>query len=135
MKRVLDEDLRITLTQLDTEHEATEKLIEERIEDCYRVTQELDQELANVSAQVKKDTQEVYMQVNTNPKWLFLGDAISNLLGMCSLFSFLCQVLNTMNILFLYLLQNAETEKRYVYMIESNSLHCYKLLCSLYSCA
>lgn len=68
MKRVLDEDLRITLTQLDTEHEATEKLMEERIEDCYHLTQELDQELANISAQVKKDTQEGDMQVNTNPK-------------------------------------------------------------------
>ncbi|XP_042254225.1 E3 ubiquitin-protein ligase TRIM39 isoform X2 [Thunnus albacares] len=62
MKRVLDEDLRITLTQLDTEHEAIEKLVEERIEDCYHLTQELDQELANISAQVKKDTQEVDMQ-------------------------------------------------------------------------
>ncbi|KAI3365250.1 hypothetical protein L3Q82_010335, partial [Scortum barcoo] len=53
MKRVLDEDLRITLTQLDTEHEATEKLVEERIEDCYQLTQELDKELCNMGAQVK----------------------------------------------------------------------------------
>ena len=68
MKRVLDEDLRITLTQLDAEHDATEKLVEDRIEDCYQLTQELDQELANISAQVKKDAQEVHGQVNTNPK-------------------------------------------------------------------
>ncbi|KAM3591365.1 uncharacterized protein V6R79_000764 [Siganus canaliculatus] len=53
MKRVLDEDLRITLTQLDTEHEATEKLVEDRIEHCYRLTQELDQELSDIDAQVK----------------------------------------------------------------------------------
>ncbi|KAG7227924.1 hypothetical protein INR49_013718 [Caranx melampygus] len=51
MKRVLDEDLRITLTQLDTEHEATERLVEERIEDCFHLTQELNQELDNLSAQ------------------------------------------------------------------------------------
>lgn len=61
MKRVLDEDLRITLTQLDTEHEATEKLMEERIEDCYHLTQELDQELSNIGAQVTK--QEVDIRV------------------------------------------------------------------------
>lgn len=66
MKRVLDEDLRITLTQLDTEHEATERLVEERIEDCYHLTQELNQELDNLSAQVKKDTQETDIQVNSS---------------------------------------------------------------------
>ncbi|KAM7370774.1 hypothetical protein PAMP_010295 [Pampus punctatissimus] len=64
MKRVLDEDLRITLTQLDTEHKATEKLVEERIDDCYHLTQELDQELANIKAQVENDTQEVNMQMD-----------------------------------------------------------------------
>lgn len=53
MKRALDEDLWITLTQLDTEHEATEKLLEERIEACYHLTQELDQELSNTGAHVK----------------------------------------------------------------------------------
>ncbi|XP_045924667.1 E3 ubiquitin-protein ligase TRIM39 [Micropterus dolomieu] len=51
MKRVLDEDLRITLTHLDTEHAATTKFVEERIEDCYHLTQELDQELSNSGAQ------------------------------------------------------------------------------------
>ncbi|XP_054455533.1 E3 ubiquitin-protein ligase TRIM21 [Anoplopoma fimbria] len=60
MKRVLDEDLRITLTQLDIEYEATEKLLEDRIEDCYHLTQELDQELSNIGAQVK--TQEIEIQ-------------------------------------------------------------------------
>lgn len=59
MKRALDEDLRITLTQLDTEHEATEKLLEERIEACYHLTQELDQELSNTGAHVEP------FQVNT----------------------------------------------------------------------
>jgi len=63
MKRVLDEDLRITLTQLDTEHEATEKLVEDKIEDCYHLTQELDQELANISNEVKTNGSDI--QVNT----------------------------------------------------------------------
>ncbi|XP_071776401.2 zinc-binding protein A33 [Centroberyx gerrardi] len=62
MRRILDEDLRITLTQLDMEHEAAEKLVEERMEDCYHLTQELDQELANISAQVKTDTQQIDIQ-------------------------------------------------------------------------
>ncbi|XP_023281812.1 E3 ubiquitin-protein ligase TRIM39-like [Seriola lalandi dorsalis] len=68
MKRVLDEDLRITLTQLDTEHEATEKLVEERIEDCYHLTQELNQELDNLSAHVIKDTQETDFQTAETEK-------------------------------------------------------------------
>ncbi|KAM6897405.1 LOW QUALITY PROTEIN: zinc-binding protein A33 [Xenentodon cancila] len=59
MKRVLDQDLQITLTQLDTEHKATEKLLEEKIEECYHLTQELDQELAEVK------TQETDVKVNT----------------------------------------------------------------------
>lgn len=63
MKRVLDEDLRITLTQLDVEHEATEKLLEERIEDCYHLTQELEQQMSRISAQIKR--QEADIQVNT----------------------------------------------------------------------
>lgn len=65
MKRVLDEDLRITLTQLDTEHEATEKLVEDRIEDCYHLTQELDQELSNIGAK----TQENDIQVHKRKFW------------------------------------------------------------------
>ncbi|XP_029934228.1 E3 ubiquitin-protein ligase TRIM39 [Myripristis murdjan] len=68
MKRVLDEDLRITLTQLDMEHEATERFVEERIEDCYHLTQELDQELANISAQVKKDTKQMDIQAAETEK-------------------------------------------------------------------
>uniref|UniRef100_UPI0037E8B409 E3 ubiquitin-protein ligase TRIM39 n=1 Tax=Semicossyphus pulcher TaxID=241346 RepID=UPI0037E8B409 len=59
MKRVLDEDLRITLTQLDTEHEATEKLVEDRIEECYHLTQELDQELTNSGPMVKTQENEI----------------------------------------------------------------------------
>lgn len=63
MKRTLDEDLQITLTQMDMEHEATEKLVEERIQDCYHLTQELDRKLSNIGAQVKP--QELGIQVNT----------------------------------------------------------------------
>uniref|UniRef100_A0A671WW51 Si:ch211-28p3.4 n=2 Tax=Sparus aurata TaxID=8175 RepID=A0A671WW51_SPAAU len=59
MKRVLDEDLRITLTQLDAEHDATEKLVEDRIEECYHLTQELDQELSNIAAQMKKQETDI----------------------------------------------------------------------------
>ncbi|CAJ1081019.1 E3 ubiquitin-protein ligase TRIM39 isoform X2 [Xyrichtys novacula] len=51
MKRILDEDLRITLTQLDIEHEAAEKLVEERIEECYHLTQELDQQMSETDIQ------------------------------------------------------------------------------------
>ncbi|XP_032358845.1 E3 ubiquitin-protein ligase TRIM39 [Etheostoma spectabile] len=60
MTRVLDEDLQITLTQLDTEHEAMEKLLEDRIEDCYHFTRELDQEMFDIGANLK--TQGIDMQ-------------------------------------------------------------------------
>lgn len=55
MKRVLDEDLRITLSQLDLETEAMERTVEDSIEKCYRLTQEIDQQLAELSAQMEKD--------------------------------------------------------------------------------
>nr|XP_055031977.1 zinc-binding protein A33 isoform X1 [Misgurnus anguillicaudatus] len=54
MKRVLDEDLRITLCQLDAEAEAFEKTIEDNIEKCYRLTQEIDQQLSELSTQLEK---------------------------------------------------------------------------------
>ena len=63
MKRVLDEDLRITLNQLDMESEATERHIEDKMERCYHLTQELDQDLAQLTAQVEKDQQHVYDKV------------------------------------------------------------------------
>ncbi|XP_051795707.1 E3 ubiquitin-protein ligase TRIM39 [Acanthochromis polyacanthus] len=59
MKWVLEEDLRITLTQLDTEHKAAETLVEEKIEDCYHLTQELDQELAKIGAEVKTQESDI----------------------------------------------------------------------------
>ncbi|XP_041670931.1 E3 ubiquitin-protein ligase TRIM39 [Cheilinus undulatus] len=59
MKRILDEDLRITLTQMDTEHDATEKLVEDRIEDCYLLTQELDEEISDISARLKTEETDV----------------------------------------------------------------------------
>lgn len=77
MKRVLDEDLRITLTQLDTEYEAMEKLLEDRIEDCYHLTQELDQEMFNIGANVK--TQEIDIQVNTRTNLKFWFQLINRL--------------------------------------------------------
>lgn len=57
MKRVLDEDFRITLSQLDLETEAMERTVEDSIEKCYRLTQEIDQQLAELSAQMEKDQQ------------------------------------------------------------------------------
>lgn len=58
--QVLDEDLQIPLTQL--KHEATERSVEKRINNCCGVTQELDQERSNIRAQLKpqnvgKDTE------------------------------------------------------------------------------
>jgi len=55
MKRVLDEDLRITLSQLDLETEGMERTVEDSIEKCYRLTLEIDQQLAELSAQMEKD--------------------------------------------------------------------------------
>ncbi|XP_026880714.2 E3 ubiquitin-protein ligase TRIM39 isoform X2 [Electrophorus electricus] len=52
IKRVLDEDLGITLCQLDMEEEAMERTIEENIERCYHLTQDLDQQLAEISIQL-----------------------------------------------------------------------------------
>lgn len=63
MKRVLDQDLMITLTQMDIELEATEKTVEDRMEHCYHLTQELDQQLSDIGAQVT--TQENEIQVTT----------------------------------------------------------------------
>ncbi|XP_026132241.1 E3 ubiquitin-protein ligase TRIM21 [Carassius auratus] len=59
MKRVLDEDLRITLSQLDIETEAMERTVEDSIEKCYHLTQEIDQQLGELSAQMEKDQRQV----------------------------------------------------------------------------
>lgn len=61
MKRVLDEDLRITLSQLDIEAEAMEKNIEDGIEKCYRLTQDIDQQLVELSTQLEKDQEKVHL--------------------------------------------------------------------------
>lgn len=53
MKRALDEDLQVTLTQLDVEQKAAETLLEEKIEDCRSLTQELDRELSIPGSQVR----------------------------------------------------------------------------------
>ncbi|KAK2876325.1 hypothetical protein Q8A67_020421 [Cirrhinus molitorella] len=55
MKRVLDEDLRITVSQLDIETAAMERTIEDSIENCYKLTQEIDQQVAELSPQMEKD--------------------------------------------------------------------------------
>ncbi|XP_051529976.1 probable E3 ubiquitin-protein ligase TRIML1 isoform X1 [Myxocyprinus asiaticus] len=64
MKRILDEDLRITLSQLDTEAEAMERTVEDRIEKCYHLTQEIDQQLAELSAQLEKDKQQCQEKIS-----------------------------------------------------------------------
>lgn len=61
MKRVLDEDLRITLSQLDIEAEAMEKFIEDRIEKCYHLTTKIDQQLVELSTQLEKDQEKVHL--------------------------------------------------------------------------
>lgn len=89
MKRVLDEDLHITLTQLDTEREAVERLVEERIEVCRHLSQDLNLELDNLSAHVKNDAQEVDIQVQTKGQllWLLMGHKIVYCLKLfCFLF-------------------------------------------------
>ncbi|XP_029312758.1 LOW QUALITY PROTEIN: tripartite motif-containing protein 16-like protein [Cottoperca gobio] len=74
MKRVLDEDLRITLTQLDVEYEATEKLVEDRIEDCYHLTQELDQELSKIGAHVKPPEIDIQLSFNEMRRLFVLSE-------------------------------------------------------------
>ncbi|XP_036428596.1 probable E3 ubiquitin-protein ligase TRIML1 [Colossoma macropomum] len=64
MKRVLDEDLRITLCQLDMEEDAMERAIEENIERCYHLTQDLDQQLAEISTQLEEDKQHSYDRIS-----------------------------------------------------------------------
>lgn len=64
MKRVLDEDLRITLSQLDIETEAMEITVEDSIEKCYHLTQEIDQELTELSAQMEKEQRQVQEKVH-----------------------------------------------------------------------
>lgn len=67
MKHALDRDLQITLAQLDTEHEATEELVEEKIEVCHHLTHELDQELSDTGAHV--NPQELGNPENTFKKF------------------------------------------------------------------
>lgn len=64
MKRVLDEDLRITLSQLDIETEAMERNVEDSIEKCYLLTREIDQQLTELSAQMEKDQHQVQQKVH-----------------------------------------------------------------------
>ncbi|TSK14753.1 Zinc-binding protein A33 [Bagarius yarrelli] len=55
MKRVLDEDLRITMCQLDMEQEAMERTTEESIEKCFQLRQELEQQLSETAKQLDQD--------------------------------------------------------------------------------
>lgn len=55
MKRVLDEDLRITMCQLDMEQEAMERTTEENIEKCYQLMQDLEQQLSETVKQLDQD--------------------------------------------------------------------------------
>ncbi|XP_062381586.1 probable E3 ubiquitin-protein ligase TRIML1 isoform X2 [Sardina pilchardus] len=53
MKRVLDDDLHITLTQLEMEAEAAERVIEDHMEHCYALTKDIDRELSELSARLE----------------------------------------------------------------------------------
>lgn len=55
MKRVLDEDMRITMCQLDMEQEAMERTMEEKIERCYQLVQDLEQQLSETTKQLGQD--------------------------------------------------------------------------------
>lgn len=55
MKRVLDEDLRITMCQLDMEQEAMERTTKEKIERCYQLMQDLEQQLSETDKQLEQD--------------------------------------------------------------------------------
>ncbi|XP_060795921.1 zinc-binding protein A33 [Neoarius graeffei] len=55
MKRVLDEDLRITMCQLDMEQEAMERATQENIEKCYQLMQDLEQQLSEIVKQLDQD--------------------------------------------------------------------------------
>lgn len=55
MKRVLDEDLRITMCQLDMEQEAMERTTKEKIERCYQLMQDLEQQLSETDKQLDQD--------------------------------------------------------------------------------
>lgn len=55
MKRVLDEDLRITMCQLDMEQEAMERATQENIEKCYKLMQDLEQQLSETVKQLDQD--------------------------------------------------------------------------------
>lgn len=55
MKRVLDEDMRITMCQLDMEQEAMERTTEENIEKCFQLIQDLEQQLSETAKQLDQD--------------------------------------------------------------------------------
>lgn len=63
MKRVLDEDLRITMCQLDMEQEAMERNTEENIEKCYQLMQDLEQQLSETIKQLDQDKESNLEQV------------------------------------------------------------------------
>ncbi|XP_030631042.1 probable E3 ubiquitin-protein ligase TRIML1 [Chanos chanos] len=60
MKRVLEEDMKITLTQLDMETKATETSVEDSIESCLLLVQDLERRLCELSAQREEDEEQIY---------------------------------------------------------------------------
>lgn len=55
MKRVLDEDLRITMCQLDMEQEAIKRSTEENIQRCFLLMQDLEQQLSETVRHLDQD--------------------------------------------------------------------------------
>lgn len=70
MKRVLDEDMRITMSQLDMEQEAMERTMEENIERCYQLIQDLEQQLSETTKQLGQDKAHDLDQVLPE-KWIY----------------------------------------------------------------
>ncbi|KAJ8365191.1 hypothetical protein SKAU_G00140220 [Synaphobranchus kaupii] len=62
MQRVLEEDLQMSLTQLDMEAEAAVSFLEEHFESCYLLSQDLAQELSELSLQLERGKPEPYDQ-------------------------------------------------------------------------
>ncbi|XP_061086396.1 E3 ubiquitin-protein ligase TRIM39 [Conger conger] len=62
MQRVLEEDLQMSLTQLDMETEAAVTLVEEHFQSCYLLSQDLAQQLSELSLRLERNKPEPYDQ-------------------------------------------------------------------------
>lgn len=69
---MLEEDLQMSLSQLDMEAQAAINFLEEHFQSCYRVSQDLAQQLSELSLHLERDKPEPYNQVGCShliAKW------------------------------------------------------------------